>query len=426
MAALADRPGATIRLDALRRPWLLQALDAIGAVSLALFVVRANATRAFLYRGGFMLVGVAGAAFVAAASVSGPISRVLSLRPLRLLGLISYGVYLWHWPVDVVLDQTRSGLSGFPLLAARGAVTLAISIASYVLIERPIRRHGLAALRVRWTPLRPLATATVAALVAALLVLSTGNAVSEPSVKAFVKAQRRTAKPNPASARILMLGDSQMFTLGLYGADAFSATGPQYHFDPILGCGVFGPGMQPGGACDSRAVNWQRDIRNFNPDVSVLLIGAWESLDFIAGGHIYIHGTEAHERELVKIVSASIKPLLARHGAVALLEVPCFGDPEPEITGAVGAERSAPGATGNVNDALATVAAAEPGQVTYIRWAGAICPSDRFTPDRRHQRQTRRRALREHEGRGRSSSPTIAPQLRRLALEVHEQRLAAK
>ena len=37
------------------------------------------------------------------------ISRVLSFRPLCPLGLISYGVYLWHWPIDIVLDPIRTG-----------------------------------------------------------------------------------------------------------------------------------------------------------------------------------------------------------------------------------------------------------------------------------------------------------------------------
>jgi peptidoglycan/LPS O-acetylase OafA/YrhL len=70
----------------------------------------------------------------------GPVAHLLSLPPLRALGLISYGLYLWHWPVYLVLTPVRTGIDGWPLLALRVAVSLAIPIASYFLCETPIRR----------------------------------------------------------------------------------------------------------------------------------------------------------------------------------------------------------------------------------------------------------------------------------------------
>ena len=62
-------------------------------------------TTPFLYRGGFLLLALAVAVVIAAAvqPKAGPLGRVLSLPPLRALGLISYGVYLWHWPVYLML-----------------------------------------------------------------------------------------------------------------------------------------------------------------------------------------------------------------------------------------------------------------------------------------------------------------------------------
>ena len=53
----------------------------------------------------------------------GPIARVLSLRPLVWIGTVSYGAYLWHYPVFVELDAARTGLGGPGLLG------------------RPFRRH---------------------------------------------------------------------------------------------------------------------------------------------------------------------------------------------------------------------------------------------------------------------------------------------
>ena len=51
----------------------------------------------------------------AAAPVRNPVERVLALAPLRALGTISYGVYLWHWPIYVMLTPARTGLEGTAL-----------------------------------------------------------------------------------------------------------------------------------------------------------------------------------------------------------------------------------------------------------------------------------------------------------------------
>ena len=59
--------------------------------------------------------------------------------PLAWLGRISYGVYLYHWPVFVVLDRPRVELDTWPLFVLRMATTLVLAQLSYSLFERPIR-----------------------------------------------------------------------------------------------------------------------------------------------------------------------------------------------------------------------------------------------------------------------------------------------
>ena len=92
------------------------------------------------YEGALPLVAVASAALILGLQVDGPVRAALSWRPLVGLGLISYGVYLYHWPIFVILDADRVGFDGAPLVALRLAVTLGVSVLSYVLLEQPIRR----------------------------------------------------------------------------------------------------------------------------------------------------------------------------------------------------------------------------------------------------------------------------------------------
>ena len=104
--------------------------------------------------------------FAAAQPGRNPIARVLELRPLVGLGLISYGVYLWHWPISLWLDADSTGLDGVALFAVRAAVTLAVSIASYKLLEMPIRTG-----RLRIARGRPLLGAAVVVVAVATLLL---------------------------------------------------------------------------------------------------------------------------------------------------------------------------------------------------------------------------------------------------------------
>ena len=92
------------------------------------------------YHGGFPLLAVASAGLLLGLQRPGPVRSVLSWRPFVALGAVSYGVYLFHFPVYVFMSPGRVGRSGWSLLALRLLVTLAIAVVSYWLVERPIRR----------------------------------------------------------------------------------------------------------------------------------------------------------------------------------------------------------------------------------------------------------------------------------------------
>ncbi len=104
-----------------------------------------DGTSAFLFDGGFFLfaLGVAAVIFVIVTAQLAPFARALGNPVFRYLGKISYGTYLWHFPLFIVLDGSRTHLVGYPLLVVRIAVTLLAATASYYLVEQPIRRGRL-------------------------------------------------------------------------------------------------------------------------------------------------------------------------------------------------------------------------------------------------------------------------------------------
>ena len=72
-------------------------------------------------------------------SGAGPL-RALSWAPVAAVGRVTYGVYVYHFPIFLWLTQARTGLSLWPLFGLRVAVTMVLAVASYHLLEMPVRR----------------------------------------------------------------------------------------------------------------------------------------------------------------------------------------------------------------------------------------------------------------------------------------------
>ena len=71
-------------------------------------------------------------------------SRLLGSAPMRWVGVRSYGIYLWHWPVFMVTrPELDVPFGGVPLLALRMGLTILLADLSYRLVETPIRRGAL-------------------------------------------------------------------------------------------------------------------------------------------------------------------------------------------------------------------------------------------------------------------------------------------
>ncbi|MEM7778802.1 MAG: acyltransferase family protein [Pseudomonadota bacterium] len=146
---LAGMMVAITPLPLLDRRWVREGLALIGLALIVYAVVTFDTTTPF--PGWRAVIPCAGTAAIIAAGSSGPslVSGMLSFAPMRFIGKISYSLYLWHWPVIVLL------MLGLPLVELdwvwRGVaigVSLALSILSWRYIEEPIRRGRLTAPRV--------------------------------------------------------------------------------------------------------------------------------------------------------------------------------------------------------------------------------------------------------------------------------------
>jgi hypothetical protein len=129
-------------------------LDAAGVVGLAVLAWAAGhftGNDSAVYPVGLILAAVGAAGLIAAASSNGVIASMTGLPPLRWLGIRSYGVYLWHWPVIALAGALVGPGPASPWLwLLETWVAVALACASWRFIETPILQNGFRATCRRW------------------------------------------------------------------------------------------------------------------------------------------------------------------------------------------------------------------------------------------------------------------------------------
>lgn len=264
-------------------PVVVRWLALPAALAIGVAWVGTTVESPWLYRGGFGAYALASAVIVLAATMDGPFSRALGTPWLAWVGRVSYGGYLYHWPVFLLLSPERTGFGEEGTFVLRVIVTLALAGVSSRWIEEPIRR-GRAGVGVRF----PLAAAGAAALVALLAVvmspLSIGDRLSrwleEPSSARRTEAGRRWA----------VFGDSMALSLvpGLRADARGDGDFELVKGHTELGCGVLQEGwnfigdrwLDVSEGCGDVVTVWPAAVRARDVDVAIVLIGAWESRDW--------------------------------------------------------------------------------------------------------------------------------------------------
>jgi len=116
---------------------------AIGLVVIGLMVWHVGQYSSFLYRGGMVVLSVATAAVVAAVACPGSlVGAALGWRPLRWIGVRSYGIYLWHYPV-IVLTTPRGATENLGRAAWQIAASIGLAALSWKFVEEPVRRGAI-------------------------------------------------------------------------------------------------------------------------------------------------------------------------------------------------------------------------------------------------------------------------------------------
>ncbi|MGB0502013.1 MAG: acyltransferase family protein, partial [Acidimicrobiales bacterium] len=345
---------------------------ALGVVSLTLlgvsFVVVSD-SGAWFYQGGSMLVAVA-VALVIADGVSGSpslASVLLGWTPLRGLGQISYGLYLWHWPMIVWLTPERLGTDDLALDAIRVVATFFCALVSYVIVEQPIRHRSP-------TPIAALRAVSVAMTLTGLAIIvgtagSTTNpldrdadfeiAEAAPSTSTASGSPSSTTEPLPASSgtdtatsttigperieSIALVGDSVAGTLAPAMRDAFTGAGFTFFDAHVHGCGVVsglavdeaGEPFPWSGECVERVpVLHEQLIREHDPDL-VIWHSTWETADRLLDEALLRFGTPDHDAALAREIDIVVERLNARGAEVVILVAPpnapssFVADPDP-------------------------------------------------------------------------------------------------
>ncbi len=362
----------------------VQGLGVLGAGGMAWAILSTDERGSGFYHGGSLLYALAVAAVIAASTADGRslLRSMLSIAPLRWIGTISYGVYLWHWPAQVVLTPARVGVEGVALDAVKVAATFGASVASYYLIERPIRHGGL-------PNRRTLLMAPVAMFAVGGAVVG-GSRGGVPLAAVFDVGAPITAPSGPVATApgdapvVAVIGDSVAGTV-IWGLDD---VGPRNGLTIVSGafpgCGVAnGLAVDDEGhlfkwseACEENIGPAQAEMIEVQDPDLVVWLSTWDLADRMVDGRVVRANTPEGDDVLLASMEVVRERLTVGGARIALLTVP----PNARSDTAE-ADDDADGAIAHYNDLLRSFAAEHPDDVSVVDFAALVCPGGAPCPE---------------------------------------------
>ena len=258
--AAPAQPSALVRFWS--SPASIDVLGVVGLVGLAAMVALTNGYTAFQYRGGTLLCSILTLMVIAACvQPQGMVARALSAEPLVWVGKRSYSIYLWHYPLLLLMNPVAN-INDTPWWQYILQVLLVVAVAecSYRFIETPFRKgaFGRTVAEFRDGTTTPAnwarAHIPVCATCGIVLVIALGGLIFVPETSALSgegaevlnKEAKNTAPTDQQAADgadkdndgfpdgsydLLMIGDS----VSLRAVDSFDGVFPHSHIDAEKG-----------------------------------------------------------------------------------------------------------------------------------------------------------------------------------------------
>jgi peptidoglycan/LPS O-acetylase OafA/YrhL len=327
----------------------------VGAMSLALLLgVMLTVDRAlpWLYQGGLGLFAIPAVLVIAAAlDERGPVTRVLSTAPLAVVGRWAFSIYVLHWPLFMLLDGERSGLSSGWLALVQIGLAIVVGGIVHHVVERPLlggqRRvaSGPASPRlVPWWHHDGWAFGSLAAVGAAVIIVISALPSTSPDYD-FVSAER-LANQAPIEGELLSSSDPRAATALFGGSTAVMLGGRVWDWAntsqlvrPVpgssqLGCGLLTAGERvfsrtrdgslayapPDDYCYGWEHRWADAVTHHATEVALVLTGVWDTADWrLEGDDEWRSIGDPLFNDLIRTRLNLVVEILTERGAYVLL-----------------------------------------------------------------------------------------------------------
>lgn len=209
----------------------------IGALlALGVFLAVLPDQSALAYSGGMLGACVCTAIVLAVTmGTRGPLRTLFTWRPLQWIGIRSYGIYLWHWPLLVVLTALLPARFSWLLSLCVAVLTITIAAVSYRYIEMPVRQQGFRstlkkAIKRRYVFVDQLPFTThirphSASLAVAMLILFTVMAVSTAPTKTSAQLNIEAGQRLLAHQQAVLVQKTKQHQQMLHDGGSISAIG---------------------------------------------------------------------------------------------------------------------------------------------------------------------------------------------------------